>query len=89
MDYKPNEQRMGSGGRRLFDGGGATESMAGSMFRHFWTFAAGAMGAYAVDNFGIDAESANSIIGGFGAAISLAITFYLSKRNKVNMRNGM
>ena len=45
MAYKPNEQRMGSGGRRLFDGGAATESMAGSMFRKFWAFAAGAMGA--------------------------------------------
>jgi hypothetical protein len=89
MVHKPNEQRMGSGGRRLFDGGAATESMAGSMFRKFWAFAAGAMGAYAVDNFGIDAESANSIVAGLGSAISLAITFYLSKSNKSNMKNGM
>ena len=89
MAYKPNEQRMGSGGRRLFDGGAATESTAGSTFRAFWAFAAGAMGAYAVDNFGIDAESANSIIGGLGSLISLAISLYLSKRNKMNMKNGM
>ena len=33
---------MGFGGRRLFDGGTATDSLAGSIFRSFWGVIAGA-----------------------------------------------
>jgi multidrug transporter EmrE-like cation transporter len=88
MAYKPNEQRMGSGGRRLFDGGVATESTAGSMFRSFWSVIAGVLLSFAASK-GIDADTANSVISGVGAALSYGISIYLSKRNKVNMRNGM
>jgi hypothetical protein len=88
MAYKPNEQRMGSGGRRLFDGGVATESMAGSMFRSFWGVIAGVLLAFAARK-GVDEDTANAIVGGAGAAFSLGINLLLSKRNKANMRNGM
>jgi hypothetical protein len=88
MAYKPNDSHMGSGGRRLFDGGGATESMAGSMFRSFWSVVAGVLLTFAASK-GVDADTANSVIGGIGAALSFGISVYLSKRNKVNMRNGM
>ena len=58
---------MGFGGRRLFDGGTATDSLAGSIFRSFWGVIAGVLMGWAV-NKGVDADTATAVIGGVGAA---------------------
>lgn len=79
---------MGFGGQRLFDGGTATDSLAGSIFRSFWGVIAGALMGWAV-NKGVDADTATAVIGGVGAAATYGVNIALSKRNKVNMKNGL